>query len=194
MKNTFLWVVVAIVVVLALWLGGAYNGFISSDQAVQAAWADVQGQYQRRADLVPNLVETVKGAAAFETETFTAVTEARAKATSLTVNPASLDPASIAAYQSAQGELSTAIGRLLLVAENYPVLKATEAFRDLQAQLEGTENRIAVSRRDFTQAVQTYNTKVKSFPGSFIASIFGFSEKGYFTAEEGADQAPDVSF
>ncbi len=194
MGKILLFGIAGVVVVLALLVGGSYNGLVSADQAAQAAWADVEGQYQRRSDLVPNLVSTVKGAAAFETDTFTAVTEARAKATSIRVDPTNLDAASIAKFQSAQGELGTALGRLLAVSENYPALKATDAFRDLQSQLEGTENRIAVSRRDFTASVQTYNTKVKTFPGALTAMIFGFNEKAYFESESGAEVAPDVSF
>ncbi|MBX9765265.1 LemA family protein [Patescibacteria group bacterium] len=194
MKNSILFILIGIVVLAALFVGGVYNNLVSLDQKTESAWADVETQYQRRADLVPNLVETVKGAANFQQETLTAVVEARAKATAITVDPTKLNPQMIAAYQSAQGELSQALGRLLAVAESYPNLTATENFRDLQAQLEGTENRVAVARRDFSQAVLSYNTAVKQIPGSLIASIFGFSEKGYFTAEEGAENAPDVSF
>ncbi len=194
MKNNLLWWVIGIVVVLAVVLGGAYNNFVTLDQKVQKSWGDVQSQYQRRADLVPNLVETVKGAANFEKDTFTAVTEARAKATSINVDPSKLTPESIAAYQGAQDGLSQSLGKLLVVMENYPQLTATANFRDLQAQLEGTENRITVSRKDFNDAVQAYNTSVKQLPGSLIAGMFGFSEKGYFTAQEGADKAPDVKF
>ena len=194
MKNNLLWWVLGVVVVLAVVLGGAYNNFVTLDQKVQKSWGDVQSQYQRRADLVPNLVETVKGAANFEKDTFTAVTEARAKATSINVDPSKLTPESIAAYQGAQDGLSQSLGKLLVVMENYPQLTATANFRDLQAQLEGTENRITVSRKDFNDAVQAYNTSVKQLPGSLIAGMFGFSEKGYFAAQEGADQAPDVKF
>lgn len=194
MKNPFLLIGIGVLVLLALFLGGAYNNFVTLNQKTESAWADVETQYQRRADLVPNLVETVKGAANFQQETLTAVVEARAKATAITIDPTKLDPAMIASYQSAQGELSQALGRLLVVAENYPNLTATENFRDLQAQLEGTENRVAVARRDLTQAVLAYNTAIKQVPGSWIASLFGFAEKGYFMAEEGAESAPDVSF
>ena len=194
MKNNLLWWVLGIVVVLAVVIGGAYNNFVTLDQKVQKSWGDVQSQYQRRADLVPNLVETVKGAAGFEKDTFLAVTEARAKATSVNIDPSKLTPETIAAYQGAQGQLSTALGKLLVVMENYPQLTATANFRDLQAQLEGTENRITVARKDFNEAVQAYNTAVMQLPGSLIAGMFGFDEKGYFTAEDGADQAPDVNF
>lgn len=194
MKNPIILGVLGLVILAAIFVGGLYNSFVSLNQKTESAWADVETQYQRRADLIPNLVETVKGAADFQQETLTAVVEARAKATSITVDPTKLNPQMIAAYQSVQGELSQALGRLLAVAENYPNLTATENFRDLQAQLEGTENRVAVARRDFSQAVLAYNTAVKQVPGSFIASLFGFAEKGYFTAEEGAENAPDVSF
>lgn len=193
MKN-ILFVGIGILVLVALIVGGMYNNFVTLSQKTESAWADVETQYQRRADLVPNLVETVKGAANFQQETLTAVVEARAKATAITIDPSKLDPQAIAAYQNAQGELSQALSRLLVVAENYPNLTATENFRDLQAQLEGTENRVAVARRDFGQAVLAYNTAVKQVPGSFVASLFGFVEKGYFAAEEGAENAPDVSF
>jgi LemA protein len=193
MKNIH-YIGIGFLVLVALSIGGMYNSFVSLSQKTESAWADVETQYQRRADLIPNLVETVKGAANFQQETLTAVVEARAKATAITIDPSKLDPKAIAAYQSAQGELSQALGRLLVVSENYPNLTTTENFRDLQAQLEGTENRVAVARRDLTQAVVAYNTAIKQVPGSLLASLFGFSEKGYFTAEEGAENAPDVSF
>lgn len=194
MKNNALWWVLGVVVVLAVVLGGAYNNFVTLDQRSQKAWADVESQYQRRADLVPNLVETVKGAASFEKDTFLAVTEARAKATSVNIDPTKLTPETIAAYQGAQGQLSSALGKLLVVMENYPALTATANFRDLQAQLEGTENRVTVARKDFNETVQAFNTSVKQLPGSMIAGLFGFAEKGYFTAEDGAATAPDVTF
>jgi LemA protein len=190
------WILLAVVVVAGIWVLSGYNGIVTKDQAVAQKWSEVQNQYQRRSDLVPNLVETVKGAAAFEQETFTAVTEARTKAqaSSMTTDPANLTPEKIAEYQAAQGELGSALSRLLLVVENYPELKATENFRDLQAQLEGTENRIAVARRDFTLSVQDFNSLIKRFPGNILASLFGFGEKGYFEAEAGADVAPTVDF
>lgn len=194
MKNKTLWIVIGVVVVIALALGGMYNNLVTLDQNAQKAWANVESQYQRRADLVPNLVSTVKGAANFEQSTLTAVTEARASATSIKVDPTKLDPETIAAYQNAQGQLSTALGKLLAISENYPTLTATQNFQDLQAQLEGTENRIAVARKDFNDAVQSYDTAVRTFPNSLIAGMFGFSTKGYFTADQGADQAPNVQF
>ncbi|NHA07414.1 LemA family protein [Mucilaginibacter sp. HC2] len=172
----------------------SYNSMVKMDENVKTKWAAVQSQYQRRSDLIPNLVNTVKGAANFEKGTLTAVVEARAKATSVQVDPTKLTPESIKAFQSAQGELSTALGRLLSVTENYPNLKTNENFLGLQAQIEGTENRIQVARQDFNASVQEFNTKIRSFPANITAKMFGFSEKGYFTAEPGADKAPKVQF
>lgn len=188
-----------IVVILALLLLGGcgcsgYNNMVKEDQNVKGKWGNVQSEYQRRSDLIPNLVNTVKGAADFEKSTLEAVVNARAKATAMTVDPANLTPENIAKFQEAQGELSGALSRLLVTIERYPDLKANQNFRDLQAQLEGTENRIKVSRNDFNTAVQSYNTIVKSFPNNIFANIFGFSEKGYFAAEPGADKAPTVDF
>lgn len=184
-----------IILVAAMSLSScSYNSMVKLDENVKSKWGVVQSQYQRRADLIPNLVNTVKGAANFEKGTLTAVTEARAKATSVQVDPTKLTPESIKAYQAAQGELSAALGRLLSVTENYPDLKANENFRDLSAQLEGTENRINVARLDFNQAVQDYNSKIRAFPANLTAKMFGFSEKGYFTAEAGAEKAPKVEF
>lgn len=181
-----------------LLLGGCgcsgYNGLVQKDQTVKAKWANVESDYQRRSDLIPNLVNTVKGAANFEQETLTGVVEARAKATQVTVDPTNLSPEKIAQFQKAQGELGSALGRLLVTMEKYPELKATDAFRDLQAQLEGTENRIKVSRNDFNTAVQDYNTSVKKFPMVLFSGLFGFTEKGYFTADAGAEKAPTVDF
>ncbi|MGN8072577.1 LemA family protein [Mucilaginibacter sp. SG564] len=172
----------------------SYNSMVKMDENVKTKWAAVQSQYQRRSDLIPNLVNTVKGAANFEKGTLTAVVEARAKATSVQVDPTKLTPESIKAFQAAQGELSTALGRLLSVTENYPNLKTNENFLGLQAQIEGTENRIQVARQDFNASVQEFNTKIRSFPANITAKMFGFSEKGYFTAEPGADKAPKVQF
>lgn len=183
---------------MILLLGGCgcngYNSLVQKDQNVKAKWANVESDYQRRSDLIPNLVNTVKGAANFEQSTLTQVVEARAKATQTTVKADDLSPEKIAAFQKAQGELSGAISRLLVTVEQYPQLKATEAFRDLQAQLEGTENRIKVSRNDFNAAVQDYNTSVKQFPMVLFAGLFGFKEKGFFAAEAGAEKAPTVDF
>ncbi len=173
----------------------SYNSLVQSDEQVQQAWANVQAAYQRRADLIPNLVETVQGAADFEQETLTSVTEARAKATSVQVSPENLDnPQKLRQYQQAQSALGKSLGRLLAVSENYPKLQATQAFSDLQAQLEGTANRITVARRDYNNAVRKYNTQVRSFPTVLFAGLMGFEPKTPFEAETGADQAPDVSF
>lgn len=172
----------------------SYNSMVQLDENVKSKWGTVQTQYQRRADLIPNLVATVKGAANFEKSTLTAVIEARAKATSVQVDPTKLTPEAIQQFQAAQGQLSSALGRLLAVAEAYPQLKANESFMGLQAQLEGTENRITVARKDFNDAVQAFNTKIRSFPANITAKMFGFSEKGYFQAEAGSDKAPTVKF
>ncbi len=172
----------------------SYNSLVKKDENVKASWGAVQSQYQRRADLIPNLVNTVKGAANFEKSTLTAVIEARAKATSIQVDPSKLTPESIKAFQEAQGQLGSALGRLLAVSENYPDLKANANFQGLQTQLEGTENRINVSRLDFNTAVQDYNSTLRSFPTNLTAKMFGFTEKGYFAAEAGADKAPKVQF
>ncbi|RYE09196.1 MAG: LemA family protein [Sphingobacteriaceae bacterium] len=172
----------------------SYNSMVKKDENVKAAWGAVQSQYQRRSDLIPNLVNTVKGAANFEKSTLTAVIEARAKATSIQVDPSKLTPESIQQFQAAQGQLGSALGKLLAVSEAYPDLKSNANFQGLQTQLEGTENRINVSRLDFNTAVQDYNSSVRSFPANLTAKMFGFSEKGYFAAEAGADKAPKVSF
>ena len=189
-------------VVLVLVLGfvgcgatSTYNSLVQGDEQVQQSWANVQAAYQRRADLIPNLVETVKGAADFEQETLTAVTEARAKATSIQVNPEDLEnPQQLQQFQQAQSALGQSLGRLLAVSENYPKLQATQAFSDLQAQLEGTENRITVARRDYNNAVRQYNTQVRSFPTVVFAGLMGFEQKASFEAEQGAEQAPGVDF
>ncbi|RFZ92225.1 LemA family protein [Mucilaginibacter conchicola] len=192
MKN---WIIAIVVVVLIAMIGGcSYNGMVKSDEDVKGKWGQVETQYQRRSDLIPNLVSTVKGEANFEKSTITEVTEARAKATSIQVDPTKLTPEAIQQYQQVQGQLSTALGRLLVASENYPNLKANEAFGKLQTQLEGTENRISVARKDFNDAVQNYNSKVRSFPTNIMAGMFGFSAKGYFQSEAGADKAPKVQF
>ncbi len=189
-----------ILVVLLIFFAGCagcttYNTMIEHDERVEQAWGDVETQYQRRADLIPNLVNTVRGAADFEQETLQSVTEARARATSINLDADDLDnPEQVRAFMEAQSELGGALGRLLAVAENYPQLRATEAFRDLQAQLEGTENRITVARRDYNQAVQQYNTRVRRFPANIVAGVFGFDRRTPFEAETGAEEAPDVDF
>ena len=164
------------------------------DENVKGKWGNVQNDYQRRNDLIPNLVSTVKGAANFEQTTLTNVIEARAKATSVQVDANNLTPEKIAQFQQAQGQVSSSLSRLLAVVENYPDLKATQNFRDLQAQLEGTENRIKVSRNDFNAAVQDYNSTIRRFPNTLFAGMFGFSTKGYFQSEPGAEKAPAVKF
>ncbi|WP_345104918.1 LemA family protein [Mucilaginibacter panaciglaebae] len=184
-----------LVIVAAMSLSScSYNSMVQMDENVKAKWGVVQTQYQRRADLIPNLVEAVKGAANFEKSTLTDVINARAKATSVQVDPSKLTPESIKAFQAAQGQLSSALGRLMVVSENYPDLKTNQNFLGLQAQLEGTENRITVARNDFNEAVQQYNTKIRSFPANITAKMFSFTEKGYFQAEAGSDRAPKVKF
>ena len=191
-------IVLVSILAFILLLGGCgcsgYNGLVEKDQNVKGKWANVESDYQRRSDLIPNLVNTVKGAADFEKSTLEAVVNARAQATQTKIDPTNLSPEKIAEFQRAQGQLSGAIGRLLVTMERYPELKATDAFRDLQKQLEGTENRIKVSRNDFNTAVQDYNTSVKRFPMVLFSGIFGFKEKGFFTAEVGAEKAPTVDF
>jgi len=173
----------------------SYNSLVQADERVKAAWSNVETQYQRRSDLIPNLVETVQGAADFEKETLQSVTEARAEATSIQVSADDLDnPQKLRQFQQAQSALGKSLGRLLAVSENYPKLQATQSFSDLQAQLEGTENRIAVARRDYNEAVRQYNTQVRTFPTVLLAGIMGFSARTPFEAETGADQVPDVSF
>ncbi|SDT62901.1 LemA protein [Mucilaginibacter mallensis] len=172
----------------------SYNSMVQMDEDVKAKWGAVESQYQRRADLIPNLVATVKGVANFEKSTLVDVTEARAKATSIQVDPTKLTPETIQKFQAAQGQLSTALGRLLVASENYPELKANQNFTALQAQLEGTENRINVARLDFNSSVQAYNSKIRSFPANITAKMFGFTEKGYFQAEAGANKVPTVQF
>ena len=195
MKKVLPWIVVlGILAIIVLWVANVYNAFVAAEEEVESAWAQVENQYQRRSDLVPNLVATVKGYAAHEQETLEGVVEARAKATQITIDPANATPEQLAAFQAAQGELSQALGRLLAVAENYPDLKANENFRDLQSQLEGTENRIAVARQLFNESARQFNTAIRRFPNNIIAGICGFEKKPYFEAEEGANKAPKVEF
>ena len=172
----------------------SYNRMVSLDEQVASQWANVENAYQRRADLIPNLVNTVKGVANFEQETLTGVIEARAKATSVTVDPNNLSPESIQEFQQAQGQLTSALSRLLVTVERYPELKATQNFLELQAQLEGTENRIAVERRKFNETTQAYNSTIRKFPQVFYASMLGFEKKGYFEADAGAATVPKVEF
>ena len=194
-KGLIALIVVGVIVVGGfLWIKGAYNRMVVEDENVSSAWAQVENVYQRRADLIPNLVETVKGYAEHESSTLENVVAARAKATQVTVDPENLTPEALAAFNEAQGELSSALGRLLLIQENYPDLKANQNFRDLQAQLEGTENRIATERMKFNEAARSYNTMIRRFPDNIIASMFDFEKKGYFDAQEGAENAPKVEF
>jgi len=193
-RNVVLIVIVALILILGGCGCGGYNKMVNLDEEVKAKWANVQSDYQRRADLIPNLVSTVKGAANFEQETLTRVIEARASATQIKIDPENLTPENIQRYQKAQGELGSALSRLLVVAEQYPTLQATQNFRDLQAQLEGTENRIKVSRNDFNTAVQNYNSTIRRFPNNLFAGMFGFTRKEGFAAEAGAENAPKVEF
>ncbi|WAC41218.1 LemA family protein [Pedobacter sp. SL55] len=186
--------IVAIVAIVALFSGCGYNSMVKLDEDVKTKWGAVEAQYQRRSDLIPNLVSTVKGAAKFEQSTLTAVIEARSKASQITVDPNKLTEENMQKYQQAQGQITQALGRLMVLTENYPQLKATDQFRDLSAQLEGTENRITVARTDYNTSVQAYNTKVRSFPNNLTAGMFGFSQKAAFKADAGAQNAPKVEF
>ncbi len=189
-------IIIVVVIALMAFFGiSVNNGLVEREENVEGAWAQVENQYQRRADLIPNLVNTVRGAADFEQETLTAVIEARSQATSINVSAEDLnDPAKLQQFQAAQQQLSGALSRLLVSVERYPELKANNNFRDLQSQLEGTENRIATERKRFNDAAQGYNTSIRKFPTSLIASIGGFERKAYFEADQGADQAPTVDF
>jgi len=189
-------VIAAVVLIAIMSFSGTYNKLVNGEETVNKRWADVQGAYQRRADLIPNLVSTVKGYAKFEQETLIKVVEQRANATKPTLNidPAKLDQNSLAQFQKAQDALGSSLSRLLVVVEKYPELKANQNFLQLQAQLEGTENRINVERRNFNDAVQLFNTKLRRFPTNLLAGMFGFSKKPYFEAQAGADTAPKVEF
>lgn len=193
-KNLILIIVLGVLVLFGFRACSGYNSMVGLDENVKNKWANVQSDYQRRADLIPNLVNTVKGAANFEQETLTQVIEARSKATSVQIDPANITPEKLAEYQQAQAGVTSALGRLLAVVENYPDLKANQNFRDLQAQLEGTENRIKVSRNDFNAAVQEYNSSVRRFPNNIFAGMFGFAVKEGFKAEAGSEKAPTVNF
>lgn len=187
-------ILLALAAMLVFSMCGSYNTAVNNDENVKKAWSQVENQYQRRADLIPNLVNTVKGYANFEQQTLQAVVEARAKATSVTIQSDNLNPEKIREFEQAQGALSSALGRLLAVSENYPDLKANQNFLDLQKQLEGTENRISVERKTFNEAVQTYNSHIRKFPTNLLTGVFGFSPKGYFQAQSGAEKAPEVKF
>lgn len=187
-------IVVAVIAAVGFWCAKKYNGLVQSEEAVTAQWGQVENVYQRRADLIPNLVQTVKGYAKHEENTLTEVVEARAKATSVTVDPTKLDAAALEQFQSAQAGLTEALGKLLVVREAYPELKADKMFLELQAQLEGTENRINVERNKYNEIAKSYNTTMRQFPTNIIASLFGFGQKAYFKADEAAQKAPVVSF
>lgn len=187
-------VVVGILVVLVGWIVGAYNGLVTLDEETNGKWAQVESAYQRRADLIPNLVNTVKGYADFEKETLTGVIEARSKATGITIDANNLTPEAIANFQAAQGQLSGALSRLLVTVERYPDLKANQNFLGLQSQLEGTENRIKIERDRFNTSIKNFNSTIRKFPKTIIASSFGFEKKGYFEADQGTENAPEVSF
>ena len=187
-------VVAAVAIGLFGWFKSNYNNMVKMDEGVQAAWSQVENVYQRRADLIPNLVATVKGYASHEQQTLEGVVSARSKATQITLDAENLTPDKLAEYQKAQGELGAALGKLLAITENYPELKANENFLSLQSQLEGTENRIAVERKKFNEAARSYNTEIRQFPKNIVANLFGFEKKPYFEAAEGAQQAPVVAF
>lgn len=191
MKKTWI-IIIAVIAVIAIYFTSTYNSMVAQEEAVSTAWSNVENQYQRRSDLIPNLVNTVKGYAAHEKETFDAVVSARAKATQTTVSIDDLTPEKMQAYQRAQGEVGSALSRLLAVTENYPELKANENFKELQAQLEGTENRISVERRKET--ARGYNTAIRKFPRNIVAGMLGFEKHPYFEAEEGSEKAPEVKF
>lgn len=188
------WIWIGVVAVVAIFFYATYNGFVNREEGLKSAWSNVETQYQRRADLIPNLVNTVKGYAAHETQTLNEVTEARARATSINLSADDLTPERLAQFQRAQAEVRSALGRLIAVSESYPDLKANQNFLELQAQLEGTENRIAVARKDFNAAAQQYNVSVRRFPTNLVARMFGFGQKPYFESAEGAAAAPQVTF
>ena len=188
------WIWIGVVAVVAIFFYATYNGFVNREEGLKSAWSNVETQYQRRADLIPNLVSTVKGYAAHETQTLNEVTEARARATSINLSADDLTPERLAQFQRAQAEVRSALGRLIAVSESYPDLKANQNFLELQAQLEGTENRIAVARKDFNAAAQQYNVSVRRFPANLVARMFGFGPKPYFESAEGTEAAPQVTF
>lgn len=187
-------IIVAVVAIIAIWAISGYNSLVSMDESVSGQWSNVETQYQRRADLIPNLVNTVKGYAAHEKETLEGVIAARSQATQIKVDPTDLTPEKLAEYQKAQGAITSALGKLLAITENYPDLKANQNFLELQAQLEGTENRINVARKNFNDAAKAYNTAIRRFPKNLLAGMFGFDKRAYFEAAEGAEQAPQVQF
>lgn len=187
-------VIIGVILLLIAWAVGINNNLVTKEEGVNSQWANVENVYQRRLDLIPNLVNTVKGVADFEKQTLTDVIEARAKATSVQINPKNLDEGSIQRFQEAQNGVSAALGRLMVVVERYPELKATQNFSELQAQLEGTENRITVERKKFNETAQAFNTYVRKFPNVIFAGMLGFEQKAYFKSAEGAEKAPEVKF
>ena len=193
-KNKGLIITIVVIVLVALWGISSYNGLVGMDENVSNKWANVETQYQRRSDLIPNLVNTVKGYAKHESQTLEAVMAARSQATQVKIYPSNCTPQQLAAYQKAQGDVTTALGKLLAITENYPDLKANQNFLELQSQLEGTENRINVARKDFNDSAKKYNTSLRRFPRNIIASMFGFEKRNYFEAEAGAEKAPKVEF
>lgn len=193
-KKTTTWVILGALVLIVVFAISKYNQLVNLEEQINGQWANVENQYQRRVDLIPNLVATVKGYAAHESETLEGVVTARAKATQVTVDPDNLTPEKLQEFQAAQGELSSALGRLLMITENYPDLKANENFRDLQVQLEGTENRIATERRNFNEASKSFNASIRRFPTNIVANMFGFEKRVYFEAEAGSEKAPTVEF
>jgi len=198
-KGCIIWIIVGVIVALFVlgiisWGTRVYNQMVTLQEGVTSQWGNVETQYQRRADLIPNFVNTVKGAAAFEQETLTKVIEARAKATQVTIDPTKMTAENLEQFTAAQGELSSALSRLMVVVEQYPELKATQNYRDLQVELEGTENRISVERRKFNESAQLMNTYIKKFPANILAGMFGFTAKPYFESMEGAGKAPEVKF
>lgn len=193
-KNKGLIITIVVIALVAIWSISSYNGLVSMDENVSNSWANVETQYQRRSDLIPNLVNTVKGYAKHESQTLEAVMAARSQATQVKIDPSNCTPQQLAAYQKAQGDVTTALGKLLAITENYPDLKANQNFLELQSQLEGTENRINVARKDFNDTAKKYNTSLRRFPRNIIASMFGFEKRNYFEAEAGAEKAPKVEF
>ena len=193
-KNKGLIITIVVIVLVALWGILSYNVLVGMDENVSNQWANVETQYQRRSDLIPNLVNTVKGYAKHESQTLEAVMAARSQATQVKIDPSNCTPQQLAAYQKAQGDVTTALGKLLAITENYPDLKANQNFLELQSQLEGTENRINVARKDFNDSAKEYNTSLRRFPRNIIASMFGFEKRNYFEAEAGAEKAPKVEF
>lgn len=193
-KNKGLIITIVVIVLVALWGILSYNGLVEMDEKVSNQWANVETQYQRRSDLIPNLVNTVKGYAKHESQTLEAVMAARSQATQVKIDPSNCTPQQLAAYQKAQGDVTTALGKLLAITENYPDLKANQNFLELQSQLEGTENRINVARKDFNDSAKEYNTSLRRFPRNIIASMFGFEKRNYFEGEAGAEKAPKVEF